>query len=47
MMKSGQELKGHLQELVGSPGLSHLVPGHGAVISGGAKDALGEALGRL
>jgi hypothetical protein len=47
MMKSGPELKGHLQELVSSPGLSHLVPGHGAVISGTAKDALGEALARL
>lgn len=47
LMKSGQELKEHLQELVSSPGLSHVVPGHGTVIASSAKDALGEALARL
>lgn len=47
MMKSGGELKQHLQELAASPGLQHLVPGHGAVIGKNASGALSEAAGRL
>lgn len=47
MMKNGGELKEHLKELAGSPGLSHVVPGHGAVVGSGAASALNEAAARL
>lgn len=47
MIANGGELKAHLQELAVSPGLSHLVPGHGNVIERDASAALQEALGRL
>jgi hypothetical protein len=46
-LKSGAELKAHLAELCGSPGLSHVVPGHGDVIGAGAAGALNTALERL
>jgi hypothetical protein len=47
MMKSGAELKAHLQELADSPQLSHVVPGHGEVIAGNAADALKTAISRF
>jgi hypothetical protein len=47
MMASGPELKTHLQELAASPGLGHVVPGHGAVIAEGAASALNRALAPL
>lgn len=47
MMANGGELKAHLQELAASPGLSHVVPGHGNVIERDASATLQEALGRL
>ncbi|HYQ16534.1 MAG TPA: hypothetical protein VEQ58_12275, partial [Polyangiaceae bacterium] len=47
MMKSGAELKAHLTELAASPGLSHVVPGHGNVIDSAAPEQLGRALERL
>lgn len=34
MMKDGAELKQHLQELAATPGLAHVVPGHGDVLQG-------------
>lgn len=47
MMKSAPELKAHLGELCASPGLTHLVPGHGDVIQGDPAGALRSALERL
>jgi hypothetical protein len=47
MLQNAAELKEHLQELVGAPGLSHVVPGHGDVISSNAGAALDGALARL
>jgi hypothetical protein len=47
MMKNGAELKEHLNELAGSPGLSHVVPGHGDVISTDASARLQQAAARL
>ena len=47
LMKSGPELKAHLAELCASPGLSHVVPGHGDVIESGAASELSTALARL
>ncbi len=47
MMKDGAALKSHLAELAASPGLSHVVPGHGDVIATDAAGALSSALGRL
>jgi hypothetical protein len=47
LMKSGAELKEHLTELCSSPGLSHVVPGHGEVIQADAAGALRSALARL
>lgn len=47
MVKSAAELKAHLQELAASPGLAHVVPGHGDVIESNAAQALGDALARL
>ncbi len=47
LMKSGPELKAHLAELCASPGLSHVVPGHGDVIQTDAAGALTSALERL
>ena len=46
LVKNGAELKAHLQELV-TPGLTHVVPGHGAVIQSAAPAALNRALARL
>lgn len=47
MMTSGEELKQHLQELAATPALSHLVPGHGDVISDDTATALRRAADRL
>jgi hypothetical protein len=47
LMKSGPELKSHLAELCASPGLRHVVPGHGDVIQTDAASTLGTALERL
>jgi hypothetical protein len=47
LMKSGAELKSHLQELADSPALSHVVPGHGDVIQGEAATPLQQAIERL
>lgn len=47
LMANRGELKAHLQELAASPGLSHVVPGHGDVIEGDARGALSQALGRI
>jgi hypothetical protein len=47
MMKSGGELKEHLQELAGSAGLSHVVPGHGPVVATEASSQLQAAAARL
>ncbi len=47
MLKSAGELKAHLAELSASPGLSHVVPGHGDVIQQSAAGALNDALARL
>jgi len=47
MMKNAGELKEHLQELAGSSGLAHIVPGHGAVIAEGAGEKLQAAAARL
>ena len=47
MLKSGADLKQHLQELASSPGLSQVVPGHGAVITTNAATAMNEAAARL
>lgn len=47
LMKSGAELKEHLTELSSSPGLSHVVPGHGDVIQADAVGTLSGALARL
>jgi len=47
MLKSGAELKQHLQELASSPGLSQVVPGHGAVITTNAVAAMNDAAARL
>ncbi len=47
LMKRGAELKGHLQELAGSSGLTQLVPGHGKVITSDAATALQAAAARL
>jgi len=47
MLSSGAELKGHLKELAGSPGLSHVVPGHGAVLGNDAASAMQQAAARL
>lgn len=47
MAKSTGELKAHLAELAASPGLSHVVPGHGDVIQADASGELTRALKRL
>lgn len=47
LMKKGAELREHLAELAGSPALSHVVPGHGAVVQGDAAGALQAAAARL
>jgi len=47
LAKSPTELKGHLQELASSPGLAHVVPGHGKVIQKDATSALEQAALRL
>lgn len=47
MMKDGAELKEHLNELAATPGLSHLVPGHGDVLAADAGAQLQQAAGRL
>jgi hypothetical protein len=47
MMKNGAELKAHLEELAASPSLSHVVPGHGAVIGSGAVTTLNQAAARV
>ncbi|HVY30234.1 MAG TPA: hypothetical protein VHB79_26940 [Polyangiaceae bacterium] len=47
MMKNGAELKEHLNELAGSAGLSHVVPGHGDVIAKDASQRLQQAAARL
>lgn len=47
LMQNGSELKAHLHELLRKPGISHVVPGHGDVISGDASAALEGAIARL
>lgn len=47
MVKDSAALKSHLQELAASPGLGHIVPGHGDVVQKDAAQELGTALGRL
>jgi hypothetical protein len=47
MMKSGAELKAHLTELCASPGLSHVIPGHGPVVETDVASNLNSALARL
>lgn len=47
LMKSGAELKEHLQELAASPGLAHVIPGHGAVLQTDTASALQAAAARL
>ncbi len=47
MLKSGAELKEHLNELASSAGLSHVVPGHGPVIQSEAASAMSQAAARL
>jgi hypothetical protein len=47
MVKSGAELKSHLEELADSPGLSQIVPGHGDVVVKHAPSALRQAAARL
>jgi len=47
MLQDGAALKSHLQELAASPGLKHLIPGHGDVIAQEPSKALNEALTRL
>ena len=47
MLKSAVELKQHLSELASSPLLTHLVPGHGAVIQSEAAAELRAAAERL
>ena len=47
LVKKGAELKEHLQELAGSSGLRHVVPGHGKVLEAGAVSALQQAAARL
>lgn len=47
MLKDSAELKAHLTELAGTPGLSHVVPGHGNVIELEPKAQLEQAAARL
>ena len=47
MLQDARALKAHLQELAASPGLTQVVPGHGAVLEGNPAGALNEALARL
>jgi len=47
LAKSTAELKEHLSELAGSPGLTQLVPGHGKVVESGAGPALQQAAALL
>jgi hypothetical protein len=47
LAKSTAELKEHLTELAGSPGLTRLVPGHGKVIESDASPALQQAAALL
>lgn len=47
LTKSTGELKEHLNELAGSPGLTQLVPGHGKVLEAGASPALQQAAALL
>jgi hypothetical protein len=47
LMKDGAELKQHLQELAATPGLAHVVPGHGDVLQSDVSTALSTAAERL
>jgi hypothetical protein len=47
LMANAEELKQHLQELATTPALSHVVPGHGDVISTDTASALNKAAERL
>lgn len=47
MLKNGGELKEHLQELAGTSGLAHIVPGHGGVVATEAASKLAQAAARL
>jgi hypothetical protein len=47
LAKSTAQMKEHLLELAKTPGLQHVVPGHGPVVQQGAADALATAAGRL
>ena len=47
LVERAAELKGHLQELAGSPGLRQLVPGHGKVLQTDVVSALQQAAERL
>lgn len=47
LTKSAHELKQHLSELSKLPGLTHLVPGHGHVVSENVADSIAHAADRL
>lgn len=47
LIKSAAELKEHLRELASAPLLTHVVPGHGAVVESEAETAMNQAAGRL
>jgi hypothetical protein len=47
LLKESAELKQHLHELAATPGLEHLVPGHGDVLQGEVAGALHSAAERL
>jgi len=47
MLNSAAQLKEHLKELADSPGLAHVVPGHGAVLGSDAASAMQQAAARL
>jgi len=47
LTKNAREMKEHLLELAKTPELTHLVPGHGAVVHDNASGALTEAANRL
>jgi hypothetical protein len=47
IVKNGSELGEHLNELAGSAGLTHVVPGHGPVVAAEASSKLQAAAARL
>jgi hypothetical protein len=47
LMKSGAQLKEHLDELAKAGEVTHVVPGHGEVVQAAAAQALSQAAARL